>query len=167
MKHSILEIQYKKLSADFFSRNIIEEAASIPPFREDTKELQRMWWQIKWVIYQINKFLPNPIQRIFKWGTEEHFFCQPWSFVEKYITALDFLDVKPRKVIFSLTQLRRRFFCKLLTGCNRIQKTKAHIFDIMLFRQESIMSRIGQIGKTQKGKLFINYLLTWVQSQVS
>jgi hypothetical protein len=43
MKHSILEIQYKKLSADFFSRNIIEEAASIPPFREDTKELQRMW----------------------------------------------------------------------------------------------------------------------------
>jgi hypothetical protein len=31
-------------------------------------------------------------------------------FVEKYIAALDFLDVKPKKVIFSLTQLRRRFF---------------------------------------------------------
>jgi hypothetical protein len=40
MKHSILEIQYKKVSADFVSRNIIEEAASIP---NSEKTLQRIW----------------------------------------------------------------------------------------------------------------------------
>jgi hypothetical protein len=125
------EIQYKKgieMPADFLSRATVDEINAINPFNEDLPTLQRQCSQSKMIIELIYKVLINPTQQI-KDLADTYFIDQ--SVLWKRVSAQYSWDAQPRTVLFVPNKLRQQLICeahgKLLTGHNRIQKTKERL----------------------------------------